>query len=326
MNFAQLALNNGGCIRPLIIPIEELNGPAITNPSVLIYKNKILVNLRNINYTLYHSELNRFEHIWGPLSYVHPENDNHLRTTNYIAELNENLDIVSCLKIDTSKFDNYEPQWDFVGLEDVRLVEWDGILYGIGVRRDLDNIGTGRMEISEFEISNTHIKEVFRYRVPGPEPDDEYCMKNCTPILDKPFHLLKWTNPTNLMTFDPFKRENNTYVYETSPYIPGYNDMRGGSQIIPYADGYLTIIHETEMCSSERGKKDGIYRHRFIVWDKNFKIKKISSLFSFLNMKIEFCCGIAEYYNDFLITFGAQDNTGYILKISKSLVWEFIYE
>ena len=43
-------------------------------------------------------------------------------------------------------------------------------------------------------------------------------------------------------------------------------------------------------------------------------------------MKIEFCCGLAEYKDNFLITFGAQDNAAYILKVSKSVVEDFINE
>ena len=324
MNFAKLALENGGLIKPLLIDPKDLIGPSITNPSVFVYKNKILVNLRNVNYTLYHSELNRFEHMWGPLSYIHPENDMHLRTTNFIAELNEELDITYYSKIDTSSFDNYEPQWDFVGLEDVRLVEWENKLYGIGVRRDVDTIGTGRMEISEFEISDNIVKEVSRYRIPGPLPDNEYCMKNCTPILDKPFHLLKWTNPTTLMEFYPDGRESK--VYEVGQHNPGYNDMRGGSQVIPYKNGYLCLIHETELYDSEQGRKDATYRHRFVYWDKEFKNQKFSKLFSFMNIKIEFSCGMCIHNDDFLITFGTQDNAGYILKVSQKVVEDFINE
>jgi hypothetical protein len=324
MNFVKLALENQGTIKPLLIEPEDLTGPSITNPSVFIYQDKILVNLRNVNYTLYHAELNRFEHMWGPLSYIHPEDDMYLRTTNYIAELDENLNISHYSKIDTSKFDTYEPLWEFVGLEDVRLVEWNNKLYGIGVRRDLDTKGTGRMEISELEITETSVKEVFRYRIPGAPPDIEYCMKNCTPILDKPFHLLKWTNPTALMKFDINGGE--TEVFETSSHTPMNNDLRGGSQVIPYKNGYLSLLHETDLYNSEQGRKDATYRHRFVVWDKDFQIQKVSKLFSFLNMKIEFCCGLAEYKNDFLITFGAQDNAGYILKVSKNVVENFINE
>ena len=158
MSFVKFVLECGGVIKPLLIPPQDLSGPSLTNPSVLVVDEKILVNIRNVNYTLYHSELNKFEHMWGPLTYVHPENDLHLRSVNYIAELDDNLDIIYYSKIDTSNFDTYEPQWEFVGLEDIRLMKWEGKLYGIGVRRDLDNVGTGRMEISELEFNDRNFK------------------------------------------------------------------------------------------------------------------------------------------------------------------------
>lgn len=324
MNFVKIALDGGGKIKPLLIPPSDLSGPSLTNPSVLVVNDVILVNLRNVNYTLYHSELNKFEHVWGPLVYIHPENDLHLRTTNYILEVDNNLDIVHHAKIDTSNFDTYPPQWEFVGLEDVRLVNWNDKIYGIGVRRDLDTVGTGRMEISELDFNEGEVKEISRYRIPGPPPDDEYCMKNCTPIQDKPFHLLKWTNPTALMKFDPGGGDSEVFV--TTNYVDGFNDMRGGSQVIKWKDGYITLIHETQLYKSEQGRKNGTYRHRFVLWDNEFKNQRFSKLFSFMNMKIEFCCGLAEYHDDLLITFGAQDNMAYILKVSKSLVESFIDE
>jgi len=322
MNFVKFAIENGGIIKPLLITPEDLLGPSLTNPSVLVVNGKILVNVRNINYTLYHSELNKFEHMHGPLSYVHPENDLHLRTTNYIAELDDNLDVISHAKIDTSEFDTYEPKWDFVGLEDCRLVEWNNKLYICGVRRDTTSNGQGRMELSELEFTGSEVKEISRYRIPGPPPDTEYCMKNCTPIIDRPFHLLKWTNPTALMKFDITGGE--TEIIETNSYVKMDNDMRGGSQVIQFGDGYLTLVHETNLYSSEQGRKNATYRHRFVYWDKDFQIKKMSKLFSFFDMKIEFCCGMAEYQDSLLITFGAQDNAAYILKISKLLVENFI--
>lgn len=324
MNFVKHAIDNGGDIKPLLIDHSDLNGPSLTNPSVFVYKGKILVNLRNVNYTLYHSELNKFEHMWGPLAYIHPESDMHLRTTNYITELDDNLNPLWYSKIDTSNFDTYQPQWEFVGLEDVRLVEWNDKLYGVGVRRDVDTVGTGRMELSEFEISGTQVKEVSRYRIPGPPPDKEYCMKNCTPVEDKPFHLLKWTNPTALMKFDPSGKD--TEVFQTSQHVPGFSDMRGGSQVIKWNDGYLTLIHETQLYNSEQGKKDATYRHRFVFWDSEFKEQKFSKLFSFFNMKIEFSCGMCLHKDNVLITFGTQDNAAYILKVSKNFVEAFINE
>ena len=79
-------------------------------------------------------------------------------------------------KVDTTSLDK-EPLWEFVGLEDGRLVKWDGKYYLTGVRRDVDHIGTGRMELSEIDIQRDKVTEVKRSRIPAPPPDRSYCEK-----------------------------------------------------------------------------------------------------------------------------------------------------
>ena len=120
-------LDAGGSIHPLIIPAEKTNGTGLMNPSIYIDNGVILCNIRHVNYTLYHSENKKFQHRYGPLQYLHPETDRHLRTWNYLAILNEDLSIKKIVDIDTSKLD-VEPIWEFVGLEDARLVKLDGKL------------------------------------------------------------------------------------------------------------------------------------------------------------------------------------------------------
>lgn len=325
MNFVKLALENGGSIHPLVIPAKELKGPAITNPSIYNDNGRILVNLRNINYTLYHSEKNKFEHHWGPLIYIHPENDLHLRTWNYMCEMDENMRIKWYHKIDTSKFPDKE-LWDFVGLEDARIIRWDGKLYICGVRRDLDKVGTGRMELSEIEITESGVKEINQYRIPTPGVNDSYCEKNWMPIIDMPFHFVKWTNGTEVVKYDV---ENNvTEQISLSDWKDfGCIDLRGGSQVIPYDDEHhFCLNHETYLTKSEQGRKDGTYRHRFVVWDKNWNIVKVSRQFSFLTGEIEFAVGMCEYGNDYLITFGFQDNAAYLLRVPQDFVKKYIFE
>jgi FkbM family methyltransferase len=324
MNFVKLALENGGNIHPLIIPSSDLKGPALTNPSIYNDNGKILVNLRNINYTLYHSEKKRFEHPWGPLVYIHPENDWRLRTWNYMCEMDENMHIKKYNRVDTSSFPDKE-LWEFVGLEDARIVRWDDKLYITGVRRDLDTIGTGRMELSELEITENGVKEINQHRIPIPGDDDtlEYCNKNWMPILDLPYHYVKWTNGTEIVRYDI--ETNKTYRVCVSDWKDlGCVDLRGGSQVLPLGDYRFALLHETYLTKSPAGRKDGIYRHRFVVWDKDWNIVKVSKQFSFLNGEIEFAVGMCEYNNDYLITFGFQDNAAYLLKVSQELVLDFI--
>lgn len=321
MNFVKFTLENGGTIKPLLIPAEHTNGTGLCNPSVFIDNGKILVNVRHIQYTLYHSELNKYEHQYGPLVYLNPENDITLTTTNFICELNENLDISYWSKVDTSAFDQ-KPLWEFVGLEDARLIKWNNKFYLTGVRRDLDTIGTGRMELSELEFGENSVKEVSRFRIPGPPPDQEYCNKNWMPILNMPFHFVKWTNGTQVVKFIP--EENRTETVVLKDWIEAPKDLRGGSQVLPYKDGYLTINHETDLFKSEAGRKNATYRHKFTYWDKDWNIQKFSPVFSFLEGQIEFCCGMAKYQNDYLLTFGFQDNAAYILRVPGHLMEEFV--
>jgi hypothetical protein len=324
MNFVKLALDNGGSIHPLILPHEELQGPSLTNPSVYNDNGKIIVNLRNINYTLYHAEKNKYENHWGPLVYIHPENDMHLRTWNYLCEMDENMRIKSYSKIDTSQFPDQE-LWEFVGLEDCRIVRWDNNLYVSGVRRDIDTIGTGRMELSQIELTDTHAKEISQFRIPTPVDKDSYCEKNWMPITDMPFHYVKWTNGTEVVRVNPeTKTCERVYLKNWKDF--GCGDLRGGSQVIPFGDYRMCIVHETFLYNSEAGKKDGTYRHRFVVWDKDWNIVKISPQFSFMEAKIEFCCGITPYQDDYLMTFGYQDNAAYLLRVPQKFVKEFIFE
>ena len=321
MNFVKYVLDHNGIIKPLLISPEHTNGTGLCNPSILIKEEKILVNLRHLQYTLYHSEKQNFEHPYGPLVYLHPENDCTLTTTNFYCELNDSLDITYYSKVDTSNFD-IPPKWEFVGLEDARLIHWDNKLYLCGVRRDLDTIGTGRMELSEIVKHDNKIVEISRARIPAPPPDKEYCNKNWMPILDQPYHFVKWVNGTEIVKFDPVGLTTKTVIQKDRVY--NSKDMRGGSQVLPFKNGYFCLIHETDLYKSEAGRKDATYRHKFVVWDKNWNIIKISKEFSFLNAKIEFACGMAKLKNDYLITFGFQDNAAYILKVNEQVIEDFI--
>ena len=106
----------------------------------------------------------------------------------------------------------------------------------------------------------------------------------------------------------------------------GCIDLRGGSQVIPLGDYRFCLNHETFLFRSEQDRKDGTYRHRFTVWDKEWNIIKVSPQFSFLNAEIEFAVGMCEYGDDYLITFGFQDNAAYLLRVSQKFVQDFIFE
>ena len=322
MHFAKIALDNGGSIHPLIIPSYLTNGTGLMNPSIYNDNGKLMVNLRHVNYTFYHSEKKTFQHQWGPLTYVHPENDMHLRTTNYYLELDDSLKITRVNKIDTSELDK-EPLWDFVGLEDARLFRWGGDLYISGVRRDTTTNGQGRMELSKIVVGDDYVKEVSRVRIEPPKDPNSYCEKNWMPIPDMDWHYVKWSNPTEVVRVNPHAGTSETIALTQMVDIP--RDVRGGSHVLPLGDNYyFALTHEVDLFKSEVGRKDGLYRHRFLVWDKNWQIQGFSKDFSFMDAHVEFCTGMCYYKGDLLMTFGFQDNAAYVLRVSPQVVEDFI--
>lgn len=320
-NFVEIVLRDGGTIKPLILDSALTNGTALFNPSLWVEKDRIYLNIRHCQYTLYHSELNIHEHPYGPLLYFNPEDDQTLTTTNYFGELNPDLTIKYCNRVDTSKLDQ-KPIWEFVGLEDARIIKWDDKVYLCGVRRDTTPNGQGRMELSEIEFDETGAREVSRWRIPAPGTDSTYCEKNWMPIVDKPWHFWKWSNPVEIVKVDREAKTCNTVHLNKDIYFS--KDLRGNGQVIPFEDGYLTLTHEVQLFQSEVGRKNGIYTHRFTHWSRDFKPIAKSNDFSFLGAKIEFACGMAEYQNDILMTFGYQDNAAYVLRCSKNTVKGFM--
>ena len=318
MNLVQKAVEQGGKLAPIAIP-GTFGG---MNPSVFIDPDgDILVNVRVVNYILYHSENEqRFPSRWGPLAYLHPEKDQRLVTENYVVRLNSNLEITDCAKVEMLEL--HQPIWEFVGLEDARLVYWNDY-YLIGVRRDTTNNGVGRMEKSKVSIDKDTwtIKEISRERIEV--PSQSYCEKNWMPIVDKPFHFVKWHSPIEVMKAEGTMAQQVALKQGIQPE----KDQRGGSQLIRWGSVYIAITHEVDLFKNYLQQKDGIYRHRLCVYDDDLNLVGISpESFSFLDGRIEFCVGAAEYEGDLLVSFGFQDNAAFVLRVPRSIVEDMIAE
>jgi hypothetical protein len=311
----QEALKHGGRVVPLILPIDELKGPTSTNVSVISVNNKLVVNIRNLNYFMYHADKTKNPHAWGPLLYIHPEADRTLTTYNYLCELDDNYNISAWSWIDTTELD-VKPIWEFIGLEDGRLIVWDKKFFICGVRRDTTTTGVGRMELSELIVEGNKTKEISRVRMPAPPPDVTYCEKNWMPVMDMPYHFVKWSNPTELVRFHPSTGQTES-VLQREEVSLNTNDLRGGSQIIPYKNHYICITHEVGLYQTQTDRKDGYYWHRCVIWDKNFNLLRVSEPFTFMDGKIEFCVGLTEHKNSFVVTFGFLDNAAYLIEIPK---------
>jgi hypothetical protein len=350
-NLVKKLLENGGTIIPIYIKNEDSKGTGLCNASILYTEGKLRMILRNVEYTLYHSEgEQKYQSCYeGPLSYYHRDDDLKLRTHNFYCEINpDDLSIENYTKIDMSAFDK-NPVWTFIGLEDARLVFWDNKYYACGVRRDTRTNGQGRMELSELKIDNLKdsskgqlsVKEIARHRIEVPDYTS-YCEKNWMPLRDKAFHFIKWTIPTELVRINLNNNTSESLLIkhnkdETEQLHKLYDiqyELRGGSHLIPWYDNtYIAIVHECKFIPKNfNGYKDADYYHRFVIWNEDMSIKFISNKFNFMTGKTEFCIGMEEVPSKdtnnpyIVIVFGFQDNACYVVKILKEKLNEIIWK
>ena len=335
---AAYALKRGGSLHPILVPKSVLgNETGIMNPSIFLHEGRLLVNVRHVNYILYHSEGKKFPHQWGPLVYIHPENDVTLTTHNVMCELDSNLNLASAQRIDMT-LDTGKPTWNFIGLEDARLFSWEDKLYLCGVRRDCyDSKGTGRMELCNIDLVDGKWTEISRHPIPAPGDNSSFCEKNWMPIIDMPYHFVKWCNPTQVVKFDIENGTTEEVFKSTEDRKPYQKDFRGGSQVIRINEHQrMAFVHETNLLRDPFGRKDGDYSHRVLIWDNDWNLVHASRNFHFMgtyfdhvtdtDYNIEFVTGMTLHPDsgDILISYGFQDNATFILRLPQKVFLDFL--
>lgn len=315
------ALRNGGDIVPLEIRYDphDLESVANMNPSIFYDEvtDRFLCNIRAVNYNLF--DLVKREFNWENQPTVYVNNVSRLKTINYMCELDPStLFPISCGMVDTSDFDK-EPLWDFVGLEDGRLVRWGGKLYLTGVRRDTTTNGQGRMELTELEqLSDGSWKEVSRTRIPTPGNRDTYCEKNWMPFLDKDFTYLKWTIPTEIATYHPETKETTSEYKKFPLFGVPYDCLRGDSHVVRYGDNYWCVGHycDFKLLNAETNSRTATYYHYLVKLDLDMNILEVSKRWQYSpKFNIEFGCGMCVRNGEVYITFSEDDSAAMLLRM-----------
>lgn len=324
--FVQSAIKNGGEVAPIVVnytPEYKSNGAF--NPSIYNDVGCLYLTLRSCNYTLFHSEDATTPLANSPKQTFHilGEDKEVKVSTNFFCYLEtSNLKPYFIHKINTDKLDK-PPMWVFSGLEDPRLVKWNDSFFLCGSRRDTENTGIGRMELSEVEVKYGHPNEINRRRIPAPGKDNTYCEKNWMPILSMPFHFIKWTNPTEMVRYNPITNTTDTlFVKNNEMHLS--DNLRGGSQVIDWDGGYLAVVHEVYSTYID-GKYDHEYKQQFIFWDDKWNLIKCSDQFTMMGAKIEFVSGLTTIDDDVIISFGHQDSTSFVVRVSNDFIRELLH-
>lgn len=196
------------------------------------------------------------------------------------------------------------------GLEDCRLVKWNNKFHLSGTLRDHNTGSMGRIAL--FELNNQW-REVNHHILEGTCNDCTFCEKNWQPIINKPFHYIVSNSPEVVIKADMSSLRIKAIKGTTGMCIGTgmVGSYRGSSQVVPYKDGYVSIVHHSEVDE----KKQHHYWHHFVTYDKDFNILHISQPYKFEGGIIEFCCGMAIKDDFAYITYSVMDKDASIMRI-----------
>jgi glycosyltransferase involved in cell wall biosynthesis len=222
---------------------------------------------------------------------------NPIHTRNFYVEFDENLDINPAMTMEIlAPGAMPKPLFDLViGFEDMRLYPVDDSFWASATIRELTPEGY---------CEQVRVKLGF--------PDDEKVVR-----LHAMTRMLRRGHEKNWM---PILNQAHDFMYRTDEVVDGNGNVKvhhealvatdalaGSSQVIRVKDGWLGVVHEARQIP---GAPTRYYIHRFVAWDMDFKLKKVSAPFYFHEKCIEYVAGLtyAPDQEKLLLSYGFKDS------------------
>lgn len=191
-----------------------------------------------------------------------------------------------------------------IGLEDMRIFWHKGHRHFSATVREQSEFGqceqwTGELD-DTFEPNLTDVKCARRIS------DGTTTQKNWMPVNNWPH--LAWMYDVHTMI-------NDTQEFSPRDTPFAVENIRGSSQLVPFRGGFLAVVHEA-LVHPNTGKR--VYQHRFVKYNRDLTMFRLSLPFVFEGVQIEFAAGLAQHPNmiDFVISFGVRDEKAMIAKLS----------
>ena len=268
-----------------------------TNPSIVRMGEDLLLVQRTVNYTL---DLTKPE----PRQYSTPD-DAPIHTRNFLLRLDNDLEARSGREI-LPPADMPEPSWPQVqGFEDMRPFAWRDGLWCVATVRELSPDGLCEQVLARLDDSPEGDGRIREWRVLRPERAQEH-EKNWMPLVQgEALRLVYSCDPTRIID------DQGDTIQEVVPPIQA-DQFRGGSQLVPFDGGWLTLTHETLVRDNRRE-----YKHRFVWFDAGLRIRCLSLPFYFQRYGIEFAAGLTWHPDAqrLVISYGADDSQAWIATV-----------
>jgi hypothetical protein len=182
-----------------------------------------------------------------------------------------------------------------------RLGEYYLLGYGTNIRDHLDTMILGCLQGDR--VTRIHLIK---------SPKNADVEKNWMPVeSDGELSVIYSVNPFELMSIEDGK-PSSRYIKPRNRSIAEY---RGSSQAIRYNAGFLCVVHRNMIVRWRR-----IYLHRLVFFDKNWDITRTSKEFFIEKKGAEFCAGLANKGDRYVISYGLRNIHARMVEMSASLV------
>ena len=316
-SLVRYALSHGGEDSRIMFPKSIIGRRyAASNPSCTVFGGELLFNTRLVDYRKV-LQTNEMSFIGVNMNQTCLMHNYGFDSRNILFK----LDGVGLSWMSETDYGN-NPGSYYKGLEDCRLVVWDGVLYAYGTRWDTGRKNNARICIYRLGDDLQPIKETVIESPFGASME-----KNWAAIENEPFTFVYKYDPMVIVKVTDLDTGSCEIVKSEEKSVTSNTDLnvRGSSQLVELVDGKkVSLVHTADMTTSENGLVEMRYRSAFVLTDANCNILKISDWFVFRTDMSEFCCGIAVHNGYVIIPYSQCDCTVNVLKMSVESVVSFI--
>jgi hypothetical protein len=95
--------------------------------------------------------------------------------------------------------------------------------------------------------------------------------------------------------------------------------LRGGSQLVPYRDGWLAVLHQLHVVGPRK-----VYAHAFAFFNHELTRVRVGRMFYFNITGIEFAAGLAVHAGRYFVSYGVADRQAWLAEVSADTIEAFL--
>jgi hypothetical protein len=126
----------------------------------------------------------------------------------------------------------------------------------------------------------------------------------------------------------PIPGESLNFLYSTKPWVvlsssgdvilteEGSQKWSGSSCFIPFDGKWLGVVHKRRI--------PGVYDHAFVLMNSDLTLNRFSKPFHFHKEQIEFCAGLDQQGEDFILSYGVMDREAWLARVSRETIYDYL--